>query len=168
MSIYCGNPKRSMSFWRVCHSSLGSIFWSDALLYCVVICGMGHLEGSVLRRPMRCFDDTIDKSFKVCEPKEEFADADVCDMNQPQYAKSFKNAWKRAGFPAPYKRVCRGRYQVLLMRDDDTRLGDAHQIWHIIRWDKDGCSNNGIFESFGLFCEEHRRSKFLSPRKKGY
>ena len=41
---------------------------------------------------MRCFDDTIDKSFKVCEPKEEFADADVCDMNQPQYAKSFKNA----------------------------------------------------------------------------
>lgn len=47
------------------------------------------------------FDDTLDRSFKVCELKEEFADMDVFDMNQPQYAKSFKNACKRAGFPAP-------------------------------------------------------------------
>lgn len=37
---------------------------------------------------------------------------------------------------------------------------------HIISWNKDGCSNIRDFENSGLFCEEHRRSEFLPPRKK--
>lgn len=42
----------------------------------------------------------------------------------------------------------------------------AHDLVTHIKYEHIICSNIRDFESFGLFCEKHRRSKSLSPRKK--
>lgn len=51
--------------------------------------------------PNEIFDETLDRSFRVCEFKEGFADMDVFDINKSQHAKFFKYACERAGFPTP-------------------------------------------------------------------
>lgn len=101
MSIYCGNRK----IQRVLNpDASATILWVedvDQVHYCTVSLFVAYcISKGVFENSNEMFDDTLDRSFKVCELKEEFADMDVFDMNQPQYAKSFNNAYERAGFPA--------------------------------------------------------------------
>lgn len=75
--------------------------------YCTVLLFVAYcnLKG-VFKNTNEMFDDTLDRSFKVCEPKEEFADVDVCDMNSHNMRNLLKTHVNVLVSQHHYRRLC--------------------------------------------------------------